>query len=156
MIYQCYFCNVVCKISVQKLSEHSLSYGSINNVSNFSVYRPFQQRLKTLLRDHLLFLDLIRPTWPCQVIKPIKRQCSSLFLLVESSSEISGVIAQWNSVFVPCCFDFSWTCKWNLVISCTVCWQIWYPKNSKMPKISNLKLLFKKPYLSQYLMDFNK
>ena len=30
------------------------------------------------------------------------------------------------------------------------------PKNSKLAKISSLKFMFKKPYLSQYLMDSNK
>ena len=29
-------------------------------------------------------------------------------------------------------------------------------KNSMLAKISGLKFMFKKPYLSQYLMDFNK
>ena len=30
------------------------------------------------------------------------------------------------------------------------------PKIRSRPKISNLKFMFKKPYLSQYLMDSNK
>ena len=45
--------------------------------------------------------------------------------------------------------------------------EIWYfyeqfvdkfntPKNSKLAKISSLKFMFKKSYLSQYLMDSNK
>ena len=30
------------------------------------------------------------------------------------------------------------------------------PKNSKLAKISSSKFMFKMPYLSEYLMDFNK
>ena len=52
----------------------------------------------------------------------------SLFLLVESSSEISELIACQNPLFLPSHFDFSWKCESNLFILWTVCWQIWYPQ----------------------------
>ena len=69
-----------------------------------------------------------------------------LFLLVESSSKISEVIAHLNSLFVPSRFDFSW--KFSNFINSLLTNLIHALKNSRLVEISSLKFMFKKTYLS--------
>ena len=98
--------------------------------------------------NHSSFLGLSRSEW-----NPLSKTVSSLFLLVESFSKISELIARQNSLFLPSCIDLSWKCAWNLLICQQYVDKSDTPKNSKLAKISSLQIMFKKPYLSQYFMD---